>query len=932
MMTVAVGMKAQQLDLSGMWHSSLGECRLPGTTDESRLGGGVHPTDVTTQLTRLFPYSGVVTYERDVEIPESMVGKSVRLVMERTKPSTVWMDGDSIGSSNRLYAPHVYELPVSKGGKHHLKIRIDNSSEAVPQGVHGSHAWTDATQTNWNGIIGRFCIEAKPRTHIVSMQLEPDVDLNVVKAHIVVNVDKKGKYELRLQRNTYMDETEDECSVAELFAWTKGVQSVTMVLDMGDDPRMWSEFHPDLYTVTAVLKGKGTGDEISERFGMRRFAVEDGQFAINGNKTFLRGTHDACVFPLTGYCPADVEQWKRMFSIAKQYGINHYRFHSYTPTEAAFTAADELGIYLHTELPLWGTIDSTTVAQNEYLTEEALSVVRCFGNHPSFVSLGLGNELWGDQGIMLEMLDKCREISYGRHLFSYGSNNDLGWKGPKEGEDFYITCRVGGGEGFSTHARTSFSFVDADNGGILNSVRPNTDDDFRNVVKLCKTPIVSHETGQFQIYPDYRELPKYTGVLYPYNLEIFRDRLKENGLTGQIDEFHESTGKWAIDCYKADMEYCLRTPKFGGYQLLDIKDYPGQGSALVGILDAFMDSKGLVTPEAFRGWNAPIVPLARMESHCFVADQVLKFDIALCNYTEDDYRQPLKWSVVSVDADGNETSAYKQEGVIDYVEAWQGEVSYIECVTLPLSKIKVPTQLRINLTTGEYSNYYNVWVYVPEEEVGAELAQTLNVLLVDTLSDATLRQLKNGATVLLAPKHQSIEKQSVGGMFTPDYWNYAMFKTISENNNRPVSPGTLGMLMNPKHPLFKHFPTEGRSDWQWWTIALNSRPLILNSLSKDYRPVIQTVDNVERNHKLGILMEFAVGKGKLLITTTDLNAICEHYEGCAFANALVRYAASDDCKPATAITMEELNTLLYSETKVRDIQGVKNITDYNNHE
>ena len=202
-------------------------------------------------------------------------------------------------------------------------------------------------------------------------------------------------------------------------------------------------------------------------------------------------------------------------------------------------------------------------------------------------------------------------------------------------------------------------------------------------------------------------------------------------------------------------------------------------------------------------------------------------------------------------------------------------------------------------------------------------------MVADTLSKEVEEALLAGRRVLLVPNHKSIENQSIEGLFTPDYWNYAMFKTISENGNKPVSPGTLGMLMDPVHPMFASFPTEGHTNWQWWCIALNSRPLILDPLNKNYFPIIQTVDNVERNHKLGILMEMRVGNGSLLICTTDLNGIGQFPEGRAYADAIRRYVSGNDFNPAFAIDMQQLRNLLYSKTEERDIQGVQNLTDYN---
>lgn len=890
------------IDLSGKWQSSLGECTMPGTTDENRLGGERIMEGPTYQLTRLYPYAGVVCYEREFYVPESLAGRKMKILIERTKPSTLWIDDDSIGSISQLYAPHEYELMPLEAGMHHIRLCIDNRNESVPAGVLGSHAWTDATQTNWNGMLGRMVMEEIPEISISDMQIYPDVENGCAKVSLKIKAEKTGRCMVDISCDEGRKRLNEDVYVA------AGMNEMEFIFDMGESLRLWSEFHPELYSMTATVSGVNSVDTCSKRFGMRHFSTNGTQFSINGKRTFLRGTHDGCVFPLTGYAPTDIEEWYRLFSIAKRYGVNHFRFHSYTPPEAAFEAADELGVYLFTELPMWGTIDSTTVELNGFLRNEAFTALRFLGNHPSFVGLGLGNELWGDTALMHRWLDDFRKVD-SRHLYYMGANNDLGYRGPKSGEDFYVTCRVGNGEGFSTHARSSFSFADADHGGMLNWMRPATTRDFRDVVKLCPMPIVSHETCQFQIYPDYRDIPKYTGVLYPYNLLTFRDRLEENNLTGRIDDFHDATGRWAVECYKADMEQCLRTPGFGGYQLLDIKDYPGQGSALVGILDAFMESKGLVAPEEFSQWNSPVVPLALFPSHCYAVTDTLRFDIAVSNYSEDDFHDRLEW-----------TFGCRQGEVM--VDVPQGEVVKVAGVEMPLDDIMRSSKIELGLKTGKYSNRYGIWVYVDRKSD----RRRNDVMEVDSLTDEAVKALRDGRTVLLVVDHKSIENNSVGGLFTPDYWNYAMFKTISENNKKPVSPGTLGMTMDSEHPVFESFPTEGHTDWQWWAVAINSRPLIFNAL-KDYTPIVQVVDNIERNHKLGILAEFSVDNGRLVLCTTDLDSILQYPEGRAYADAVRDYAAGD-FSADYSITVEQLRDMLYGKTSGRIIKGVENITDY----
>lgn len=906
----------EQIQLAGEWESSLGTCRLPGTTDENRLGERNRDTLVTYQLTRLYPYSGKVIYTREINIPESFRGKKLFLMMERTKPSTLWVDGDSIGSYGHLYAPHRYELPALAVGKHQLKIRIDNSPTSVPKEIQGSHAWTDATQTNWNGILGEFYIEAVPVSYIQSVQVYPEVDKKQALVIVEVDADKDGKAILDV--NGYAWNTSDTHTLSPrqlAVRLKKGRNRIELPVNMGDKPLLWSEFHPALYKLNITLHAGKNRDSRMVDFGMRKFEVEGTQFVINGYKTFLRGKHDACVFPLTGYGPMDVASWQRVFRIAKQYGINHYRCHSFTPPRAALEAADIEGIYYQIELPLWGYIKRENTVLNDFLKKEGGMLLEHFGNHPSFMMLGLGNELDVEIDVVREWLDDFRNRD-NRHLYCFGSNNSLGWKGPQDGEDFFVTCRVGGGDGYTTHVRASFAYVDAEKGGILNNTRPATDKDYSGAIAHCPRPVVGHENCQFQIYPDYGQIEKYTGVLRPYNLEIFRDRLKENHLSSQAKTFHQATGHFSIECYKADMEYAFRTPGFGGFQLLDLQDYPGQGSALVGILDAFMDSKGIVAPETFYGFCAPLVPLALMKDHCWLNTQPLHIDVALSNYVEGDWNEPVRWSLVS------DNGVWKRDGVL-MTSIPQGKVGKAGSIDLSLSELKEAQRLTLTLTTGKYRNYYHLWVY-PDETAESEGS----VHVASFLNDDLRKRLESGASVLLIPDHDSIVAQSVGGMFTPDYWNYSMFKTISENAGKEVSPGTLSILTDPGHPLLKYFPTEYHSDWQWWSITRNSRPMILNATRGEYRPLIQVIDNIERNHKLGLVFEFAVGKGKLLVCMTDLQAIAGTPEGNQFRTSLLRYMESDAFHPTEQLAWKELDALFHTDINQRQIIGVKNESDY----
>ena len=977
----------ERLELAGQWHTNLGECRLPGTTDESHLGGGQHPTDVDYQLTRLWPYAGVVVYEREIIVPQKMADQPLQLWMERTKPSCLWVDGDSIGRRDHLYAPHVYRIAGLAEGRHTLRIAVDNGPQSVPAEIQGSHAWTDATQTNWNGILGEFYLETLPSLRLDDVQVYPDVDKNSIQvrykvgsesrqpARFVLNVykeddvqAKEGNMVKAENKASAGDKAElasrgnagEKAPVAKRVVVTaevpEGESTYTAEVTFDMKPELWSEFHPALYRLQLTSTAEGTGmcDTATVTFGMRKLEVEGRRMKLNGHYIFLRGKHDACVFPLTGYAPMDVESWEKVLRKAKAYGINHYRFHSWAPPKAAFEAADRVGIYMAPELPLWGTIDPSRTALNEFLRREGSMLLNWCGNAPSFCMMGLGNELWGDVEEMHRWLDAFRAED-GRHLYNYGSNNQLGWQGPHDGEDYYTTCRVGGKVDqsgadphtvpearYSSHVRSSFSYADADGGGILNMMRPNTRRDYRQAILACPRPVVSHETCQFQIWPDFDQIDKYTGVLYPYNLEVFRDRLERAGLARYDKAFAQASGLWSVACDKADIEYCLRTSEMGGYQMLDLQDYPGQGSALCGPLDAMMESKGIVTAEQFREFCSPVVPLALMDSLCIsTAQGTLTLDVSVFNYSESDWTEPVCWTLTGKDC--------RLKGKISPVCVGQGDVAHVGSVPVSLGKIKKAQRLTLTLTTGAYCNTYSLWVYPepaqPESayvsgmgSVSEQAHKTETTIKhpkarksetafieTDTLDAVMASRLEEGATVLLTPK---AAKNTVGPLFTNDYWNYAMFKTISENNRKTVSPGTLGYLIESGHGALASFPTDTHTDWQWWCIAQHTRPLILDGVPTELHPIVRAIDNVNRCHSLGVLMELRVGRGRLMLCMCDLKAISPWTEGRAFARSIRQYMTSRAFDPTDTLTVAQLRALLDGERHEENIQGVENISDY----
>ena len=747
---------------------------LPGTTDRAGKGAPAaepqygRPVE-TGRLTRRFSYVGKAWYRKKVVAPYVWREKDLALYLERTKATKLYLDGHLVGSCNDVSTPQVYNLGKLHPGVHTLTLCVDNGGGVPEQVIRSSHLYSDDTQTNWNGVIGR--IEFGPADEV------------------------------------------------------------------GADPP--------------------AGE-------MPRLEVVDGRFEADGHPVFLRGKHDACVFPLTGHTPMDKSSWINYFQRCKEYGMNHVRFHSWCPPEAAFAAADELGIYLQPELPIWGRLEGEELLA--FLRKEGLNIVRTYGRHPSFAMFSLGNEVSGEPEVMRELVETFRAEAP-HILYTNGTNPFLGWQGYVDGMDFFATCRTRGeayGE-YHTHVRSSFAFCDAMDGGILNHFYPGTRRNFAEALEGVPMPVISHETGQFQSYPDYARIDKYTGPLAPYNLMEFRRRLEAAGMGDQAADFSRASLRWAVQLYKADIEMCLRTPGLGGFQLLDIQDYPGQGSAYVGVADAFMEDKDSLVSAGWKSFCSDIVPLAEFDKYCWGEDEVFHAHVKVANYTGEEL---LGEGEYDIDIPGREL----------------------------LKGMEAPARIDLDLTaetTGHQgSNSWPIWVYPADNK-----PDKTGIMVVRKLDRAARQALAAGKKVLLMPSDTT---GTVGGLFQTDYWNYRMFKDICESAGKPVSPGTLGILTDPAHPLFREFPTEEHTNWQWFPVLKASRPMILDALA-GYKPIVQVIDNVERNHRLGLVFEFKVGEGKLLVCCSDLESTLDYPEGRQFYKAVLDYMRSDGFQPSVEL-------------------------------
>ena len=724
-----------------------------------------------------------------------------------------------------------------------------------------------------------------------------------------------------------------------------GENKVDLSYIIGEEAKLWSEFSPVCYEIEITHV---ENQEVMTVFtGLREFSSEGYHFTINGTKTFLRGKHDGLIFPLTGAAPTTVEEWIRVLKISKNYGINHYRYHTCCPPEAAFTAADLLGIYMQPELPFWGTLtDETYENHNEeeqqYLIREGERMLDNYGNHASYVMMSLGNELWGSKEKMGEIIRNYKKRDP-RPLYTQGSNNFQHAPVIIPEDDFFSGVRFSKTRLF----RGSYGMCDAPLGHVQMTM-PGTCKDYDDVIlpkeseggnagSAKKTieiqygtgtktvemneegeelvphiPVVSHEIGQYAMYPNFEEMDKYTGVLKAENFGIFRERLEEKGLGDLGKKYFEATGKLAVACYKEELEAAFASGNLAGFQLLDLQDFSGQGTALVGILDAFMDSKGMVTAKEWRSYCNDEVVLARIPTYVYQAGEEVTFDIKLSYFRDELFKgDEIIWEVHTdnlVVAKGAVKVDNKVSGLTD-----------LGTVTFTMPMVDTVTKMKLHLFSEGTSidKDYELWCYpaitnpiltIEDLENGSCIERDGKQVWITRDLERAVELLEEGANVLYLPNKVT---KSIEGFYCSDFWCYPMFRSISEWMKKPEPVGTMGLLNNQDHGALKQFPCEFYSTPQWYHIVSHADMAILDETDAQYRPIVQMIDNIERNHKLGLLFEANVKKGSLMVCTSRLNEIYDHIEVQHFAESVLTYMLSDSFAPTKELQVEELREIIF---------------------
>lgn len=869
------------------WQDSLyADCiTLPGTLCDAGLGipctlKPCMEKDVFLNLKRKFDYVGPAWFRKEVDVPADWEGKSVCLTLERVLwQSQVWVNGIKVeGACESLTTPHRYEVGhlLKPGGRNVLVLRIDNRQRYDISERLLAHAYTNETQTLWNGVLGHMTLEARPAVRLEELRLTPNAD--------------NGSVNVKVRLSGAIANGKIVFSVIDPAG--KTLPEVSMpagntCLDFDyaiERPQLWDEFHPSLYQAVLTVEAGGERDMKRETFGMRRLAANDAILHINGRRLFLRGTLECCIFPLKGYPPTDEASWEKIFSTAHAYGLNHLRFHSWCPPEAAFRVADRMGFYLQVELPAWSLSIGEHPSTAAFMAAEASRISSEYGNHPSFCFWSLGNELQSDFRVLDSLLLKMKEQDP-RHLYTATTFTFEPGHGdwPEPYDDFWIS------------QWTHRGWVRGQ--GVFDDRPVSFDEDYSASIAGLPVPIVSHEVGQYSVYPNLKEIEKYTGNLLPLNFQAVQRDLEAKGRTGWAEENLKASGKLAVILYKEEIERALKTPGFSGFQLLDLHDFPGQGTALVGLLDAFWDSKGLISPEDFRRFCSPVVALARFAKATYTTDETLDVRFEVANFGA----EPLQ-DVTPVWTLCDSKGSVLAQGELAEQDVALGNVQVIGQVSIPLSVTNKAEKLTLSISLKDmgYANSWSVWVYPVEVETAVS-----DVVYTRSFAEARTA-LAEGKKVLLNPAIE--ELNGLEGKFVQVFWSPVHF---------PNQAGSMGIYCDPAHPALSDFPTDAHSNWQWWDLCKRAKTLVMDSLDAGINPIVRMTDNFYKNRNLALVFEAKVGQGSLLMCSSDLDDSLDNRPVARqLRHSLLQYMATDAFSPQAKLSFDLIEQVFHNKERI----------------
>lgn len=833
-------------------------------------------------------YSGVAWYRRTIAVPDAWRGKVVTLrIGGAHRYTTLFVNGTRIGEHRGFSAPFSFDVTeaVRAGGDNVIALRIENPGAAPVEGPREQKPVHPTGMLNylgnWGGIYGNVELSATEPTSVERVYIRPDVEKRTVRLQITVG-----------NRAAQAFTGDVRVSIAPRYQASTQVQvapggradvDLTVAIP---DAHLWSPADPHLYTAAISLATGGRErDRIEERFGMRQLQTRGNVLLLNGKPLYLRGYGDDNIEVLTGFPPASREVYVERLRLARSFGFNAVRFHSMTPAEEFFNAADEVGIFVMAELPAAYT--QYVLPHRELLRQELQDVVMAYRNRPSLLSIAFGNEFnlsWLETGAererFLATVDELYRLAKSLHPDGLVLSNDGYVMRPTD-----LVSHYGGG--------------------------------------LPDLPVVKHEFGEYYCsLPDISLIDRFTGVYLPEWLQNKKKWVAEHGLDGEYAQYVHNSQRLQQLGRKYQIERVRQRPDVTGYHYWLIVDFPGgtgEGDSWEeGWFDYFWRPKG-ITPEDGQAINSAVLPLigAGVGDRAVWNDTPRQVEIIVSNYGDDDLRDaPLSWKVV----DEGRTIA----GDVMRVSVPMGAVKPVGQITMSEVSGTTPRRLQLVIDVASHSNSWSFWSFprggrldrsdvpvystvkwagikrlYPFVRTEAPAVGVEGLLITSALDDRARQYLESGGRVwLMAERGQTAARAEV-----------AFF---------PAAGGALGTVVRD-HPALDGFPHDGFGDLQFYNLMNGAVPLPLDRWAPDFRPIIggirTTAGFLSKSKDLsrvGYVFEARVGKGQLLVTSLRFREhLDEAYpEVIQLFDRLLRYASGPAFTPAAEAGPDQVEALM----------------------
>jgi hypothetical protein len=389
------------LDLCGAWRFALGDDIAPPA--EIHVPGCWEAQGYDKQS------DGPAVYHRPVRVPEAWAGRRVFIRFDAVSyHAEVAVDGQAVGAHQGMWTPFELDLTdhLTPGRKHEITLTAFKPGERFPLRETLAGFLPDVC-TTFGGIWQPARLIAHAGPTFSDIRLAADADT--------------GALQLRAQLNPIAGPARALSAVLEVLDPEGGrVATAREALPALDAPRAldfalvvpefqrWAPGSPALYT--AEIRAEHSGHPVAvtrRRFGFRRLSSQGEQLLFNGAPVCLRGLLHWGWYPDL-LCPMpNAETVREEFRRAREMGFNLIKLCLFVPSPIYFEVADEEGMFLWLELPMW--LPLVTPGLRAQAPLEYADILARVHHHPSVVVYSLGCEL--NRTVDAELLARLNDIA-----------------------------------------------------------------------------------------------------------------------------------------------------------------------------------------------------------------------------------------------------------------------------------------------------------------------------------------------------------------------------------------------------------------------------------------------------------------------------------------------------------------------------------------